>query len=195
MNDQPTIGKIEQLTTNDDNIPDVLAIKIPRKTLDTLVSIKEVDRLRAEVARLQTENATIDRRYHEFLRDWADMDTHVRNAAKTVLAAPAVDGNSYGVPAIEDVADMLVAKVARLREALAIAEAEGRQAFIDENERHMETREEVKRLREVLEDAFDYVLELSALKRGDAQLDRYCTDLAQFLDKDMGITNETDTTV
>lgn len=43
------------------------------------------------------------------------------------------------------------------------------------------------RLREALEDAFDYVLELSSIKRGDAQLDGYCTELAQFLDREFGI--------
>lgn len=46
--------------------------------------------------------------------DWADTDTHIRRAAKRVLPAAFVDGDSVSVTPVEDIVDELVERVAAL---------------------------------------------------------------------------------
>lgn len=55
--------------------------------------------------------ATVRRNYQLALEDWAHTDTVVRNAARRVLTEFEVDGDTYGVPAIEDIVELLVAKI------------------------------------------------------------------------------------
>ncbi len=45
------------------------------------------------------------------LMEWAGTDTQVRKAARRVLSELEVDGDSYGVPMIEDIVELLVKKI------------------------------------------------------------------------------------
>jgi hypothetical protein len=45
------------------------------------------------------------------LRDWAETDTNVRKEALKVLTEREVNGDSYGVPSVEDIVDTLVKRV------------------------------------------------------------------------------------
>lgn len=49
--------------------------------------------------------------YARELEDWADTDTAVRKSARKVLSEFEVEGDSYGVPTIADIVDILVAKI------------------------------------------------------------------------------------
>lgn len=55
--------------------------------------------------------ASLRRNYAQALTDWADTDTAVRLAARRVLTEFEVEGDSYGVPMIEDIVEALVARI------------------------------------------------------------------------------------
>ena len=49
-------------------------------------------------------------RFH--CRDWAESHTHAQNVAKDLgVPSEMVDGDSYGVPGIEELVDMIAARV------------------------------------------------------------------------------------
>lgn len=77
----------------------------------------------AEVASAvaESEKRAVDaeRRYKVEVQDWAETDTAVRQAALRVLTEFEVNGDSYGVPSVEDIVDKLVAKVEEQRSATA----------------------------------------------------------------------------
>ena len=52
----------------------------------------------------------------EAFGDWASDDTAIRDAAKRVLPEPQVDGDTWHVPHMTDVCELLVAEAERLRE-------------------------------------------------------------------------------
>jgi len=53
--------------------------------------------------------------YACLLLDCASEDTIIRNKAKEVLTEWQVEGDSYGVPAIEDIVNLLVDEIKMLR--------------------------------------------------------------------------------
>lgn len=55
--------------------------------------------------------ASLRRNYAQALMDWADTDTAVRITARRVLTEFETEGDSYGVPMIEDIVDLLVARL------------------------------------------------------------------------------------
>lgn len=50
--------------------------------------------------------------------DWAETDTFIRNVAAPILGREAVDGDSYGVPPVENIVEMLVARAVAARKLL-----------------------------------------------------------------------------
>lgn len=52
---------------------------------------------------------------HQVFQDWADTHTYCQNACRPILGDFAVDGDSNGVPSIEDMVGGLVAEIARLK--------------------------------------------------------------------------------
>jgi len=52
---------------------------------------------------------SLRRNYETQLRDWAETDTAVRLAARRVLSEAEVEGDSFVVPSIEDIVELLVA--------------------------------------------------------------------------------------
>lgn len=129
-------------------------VGIVTQFIDTQVKARE----KAQAARDKTHQF-----YMEFLRDWADADTYIRSAAKSVLSEHAVEGDKYGVPSVEDVVDRIVAEAERLRanaewleEALRINNQLATQAA---HENAM-LRADNARLREALTTALGYMSEL-----------------------------------
>lgn len=57
--------------------------------------------------------------YQRELEDWSSTDTTVRRNAIRVLKESEVDGDSMGVPTIEDIVEKLVSKIESLNEAAA----------------------------------------------------------------------------
>lgn len=55
--------------------------------------------------------ANLRKYYCQELEDWAHTDTIVRQCAKRVLSEFEVEGDSYGVPMIEDIVELLVKKI------------------------------------------------------------------------------------
>lgn len=66
-------------------------------TLDERVAQKPVEELR--------------RAYIQELLHWAETDTAVRASAARVLTDLQVNGDSYGVPMIEDIVELLVKRI------------------------------------------------------------------------------------
>jgi len=71
-------------------------------------AIAEIKKLRGEVVLLNKVQKLSN-------SDWAETDTAVRERARKVLSEMQVEGDSYGVPPIEEIVDLLVAEVERLR--------------------------------------------------------------------------------
>lgn len=68
--------------------------------------------------------ASLRRNYALALMDWAETDTNVRKAARKVLTKFEVEGDSWGVPAIEDIVDALVARLGAGAANVAAGESE-----------------------------------------------------------------------
>lgn len=67
------------------------------------------DTLREDIAR--RPEADVREHYARHLEDWAETDTFVRKEAAKVLTDFEVNGDSYGVPAIENIVELLVKKI------------------------------------------------------------------------------------
>lgn len=80
------------------------------------------------IADLEAETNKMRYAIDSMRKDEANTDTAIRDAARKVLPAFDVDGDSYGVPSIEDIVESLVAEIARLRLTDAEREAVDRQA-------------------------------------------------------------------
>lgn len=65
--------------------------------------------LRERIAHHQ--EADVREHYAKHLEDWAETDTFVRKEALKVLTDFEVNGDSYGVPAIENIVELLVKKI------------------------------------------------------------------------------------
>lgn len=70
----------------------------------TLSVIEEHKRLVDEILHLKRE-------IHSLCLDWAEAHTYAQNVAKRYLPESTVEGDSYGVPGIEELVDMLVALI------------------------------------------------------------------------------------
>ena len=69
--------------------------------------------LEETIAKIPLEE--LRKRYKDELTDWAETDSHVRKKAREVLTEFEVEGDSYGVPPIEDIVDKLVENI-KMRE-------------------------------------------------------------------------------
>lgn len=65
--------------------------------------------LREDIA-LRPE-ATVRECYARALEDWAETDSSIRNLAVRVLTDFEVNGDSYGVPTVEDIVELLVKRI------------------------------------------------------------------------------------
>jgi hypothetical protein len=54
-------------------------------------------------------------RYVENLLDWAETDNYIRDRVRGILSDKCIDGDSYGVPTVEDIVDNLVDMILALR--------------------------------------------------------------------------------
>ena len=61
---------------------------------------------------------TTEEKLEQFLSDWSETDLQVRVKALEVLSEKEINGDSYGVPAIEDIVDSLVNTIHKLRREL-----------------------------------------------------------------------------
>ncbi len=75
----------------------------------------DIAALLAEVRRLQAENErhVIDIRHNA--EDWADDDTRIREACKRVFPVSKVEGDSYFVPPMAELCEMVVSKCEALQ--------------------------------------------------------------------------------
>lgn len=53
--------------------------------------------------------------FHRFMLDTAETDTFIRAEAKKVLDNSLVDGDNWGVPSIENIVEILVSEIIKLR--------------------------------------------------------------------------------
>lgn len=53
--------------------------------------------------------------YQRAIEDFSDSDFNARRAARRVLTEFEVEGDSYGVPGLEDIVERLVAKIEELQ--------------------------------------------------------------------------------
>jgi hypothetical protein len=56
--------------------------------------------------------------YCKSLRDWASDDTEIRRLASKVLTEFEVNGDSYGVPGIREIVELLVNKIEKFKKIL-----------------------------------------------------------------------------
>lgn len=69
----------------------------------------KINNLRADFSKYSREKLEIHLATH--LLDWAETDTYVREKCKDILTDFEINGDSYGVPNIEDIVDKLVEKI------------------------------------------------------------------------------------
>jgi hypothetical protein len=71
---------------------------------------EKISNLRADLITKYTREE-LEKKYAMFLLDWAETDTYVREKCKDVLTDFEINGDSYGVPTVEEIVDKLVEKI------------------------------------------------------------------------------------
>lgn len=78
-----------------------------------------IDSLRTRLETAERELAKQQTINYRAAVDWAEDDTHVRNAAKPFFTDFQINGDSHGVPCITDVVDLMSKELTQLQQANA----------------------------------------------------------------------------